>query len=612
MPSDSAEAGRWETSRTPYVLPLCEAHHSRAYKRIFAMMMAQGGKSQFLFNIIGSKLDDDPQPILYIAPTKTSLTTVVEPKIDAMIRGCRSLWQKTVKGKKYTTMKKLVGGTSFRMAWAGSTTEIKSDAAATVMIDEVDEIAIERKGQGSIVPLADARHKSFADGITLGASTPTIGTIEPKFLDTGLEHWLPSKNVQSPIWKLWQAGTCHEWTWPCPHCLVYFIPRFKWLKWDEGATSVSVLEKEAAWIECPNCSGKIFNDDREEINAVGTAISPHQHITKAKRSKGKYIRGTVSGDGIQSTDYTLWVSGLCNPFMTLGDLASNWLRAVRSHDDEEIKAVLNTDMGECYSLGGEAPTSEEVKSRKKPYRVGEVPEGIRLVVVGVDVQKDRLYYVVRGFGFGYESWLLQFDEIWGNTEDTEVWQELDALLETEFGGLPVRRMGVDSGYRKDAVYSYCRTNRSKLKAMKGSKSQDKPYHGSKVDVNEKGKILKKSLMLWHFCSDTAKSWVHGRINRNPDLGGQWHIPSDVTDDYCSQIIAEERIEKRNGGFEWMLTSKNNHYLDCEAIAYIMARMSHTLLMRPDKKPAEKPKPTVQSTLRRAKKKRTKKSFVKNW
>ena len=85
------------------------------------MMMAQGGKSKTMENAVGWKLDSDPEPILYIGPTKTNVTKVVEPKIDGMIRACETLKKKTVFGQKYTVTKKLIAGTSFRFAWAGST-----------------------------------------------------------------------------------------------------------------------------------------------------------------------------------------------------------------------------------------------------------------------------------------------------------------------------------------------------------------------------------------------------------------------------------------------------------------------------------------------------------
>jgi len=100
-------------------------------------MMAQGGKSMTMENAVGWKLDTDPEPILYIGPTKANVTKVVEPKIDRMIRGCESLKAKTLFGQKYTSTKKIISGTSFRLAWAGSTTEIKADTASMVLVDEI-------------------------------------------------------------------------------------------------------------------------------------------------------------------------------------------------------------------------------------------------------------------------------------------------------------------------------------------------------------------------------------------------------------------------------------------------------------------------------------------
>ena len=583
LPSDSARAGRYESSLTPYVIPFGNAISSGKYKRAFIVMMAQGGKSKTMENAVGWKLDSDPEPILYIGPTKTNVTKVVEPKIDGMIRACETLKKKTVFGQKYTVTKKLIAGTSFRFAWAGSTTEIKADTASMVLVDEVDEITIEARGQGSIIPLADARHKSYPNGITIGASTPTTGTVNAEFLDTGLEHWATSTKVGSAIWLLWQAGTRHEWAWPCPHCKEYFIPRFYLLRWPDDATPANV--HKTAFLACPKNGCEIHNKDREWMNARGTEVSPGQKI---------YKNGRVVGEGIESTDFTLWVSGLANPFKTFGELASNWLRAVRTGDDTAIAGVLNTDFGELYSTGGEAPTAEEVRVHATDYRFGEVNKNVRVIITSVDVQKDRLVYVVRGFGYQFESWLIERGEIWGDTTQNEIWDiDLQAMLETEYDGRPVNLMMVDSGYLSQEVYRFCRRNKAIARATKGHDRIDRPFYASKIDVHPKrGKVIKNGLQLWHFCADTMKTWVHGRVNRERDLNGQWWLPIDIDEDYCKQIIAEERIEKASGNTIWKRVAKDNHYLDCEGMAYLGSLMLKSRLISPDKVLGEKVSPDI--------------------
>lgn len=47
------------------------------------------------------------------------------------------------------------------------------------------------------------------------------------------------------------------------------------------------------------------------------------------------------------------------------------------------------------------------------------------------------------------------------------------------------------------------------------------------------------------------------------------MPADVTEDYCKQIVAEE-FDEESG--TWNRVSKDNHFLDCEGMNYMCARM----------------------------------------
>ena len=562
------------------------------YTRYGLLIFSQGGKSKLLENLVGQKLDTDPEPILYIGPTKANVTKVVEPKIDDMLRRCKSLAEKTLFGQSYTKTSKKIAGTLFRFAWAGSTTEIKAASAALVIVDELDEISIETKGQGSIIELADARHGTYPNGITVTVSTCTQGTVTAEVNpDTKLEHWVVSKKVSSAIWIFWQQGTRHEWAWPCPHCGEYFIPRFKHLRWPENATSVSVLK--SAYIACPNNGCVIEDRERAGMNARGVAVSPGQKINR---------KGKVTGKGVASTDYTLWASGLCNPFKSIGLLASKWLRATHSLDSDAIAAVLNTDFAELYSTGGEAPTENAVKLCCINYQKGEVNEKIRVITVGVDVQGNRLEYVVRGWAYQWESYLIDEGVIWGDTDQDEVWTALEHFLNTDFEDRPINLMLIDSGYNSLKVYEFVRNNKARTRAVKGRDALDKPFYGAKIDVTpRKGKVIKNGLMLWHFDTDTVKTWVHARVNRKKDLPGQWYLPINVSDDYCKQIIAEERIEKASGGVTWKQVAKDNHKLDAEGMAYLGALMLSSRITAKDKPdtPDKKPeKTTPEKSLRK--------------
>ena len=188
-------------------------------KRVIAVMGSQMGKTAGLLNVIGHRLDDDPAPIIYVGPTRNNIDNVIEPKIMDMIKGVPTLWAKMAKGKKATKTHKRIAGISLRLAWAGSPTELASDSAVLVLVDEIDRMDDNVKGEGNVFELAEARTSTYPDGRVIGTSTPTIGNVDTfVHLVTELEHWAVSDTVASPIWRLWQEGSRHEWAWPCPHC----------------------------------------------------------------------------------------------------------------------------------------------------------------------------------------------------------------------------------------------------------------------------------------------------------------------------------------------------------------------------------------------------------
>lgn len=572
LPLGSAEPGPWRSNRTPYCTPIFEACTNPRYRRVVAIMGSQMGKTEGLLNVIGHKLDDDPAPILYFGPTKSNIDGVIEPRVAQMLKSAPSLWSKTVQGRKAQKLVKRVAGVTLRLAWAGSPTELASQPAHTVLADEVDRME-PIPGEGDPVTLAEARIATYPDGRLIVTSTPTEGNVDvEKHPQTGFEHWMVAKpeDIASPSWRLWQEGTRYEWAVPCPHCREYFVPRFRLLWWPEGSTPRKA-QREAQLI-CARNGCHIGDEHKTAMNAAGRYVAPGQFIEN----------GEVRGEPPEAMDATFWASGLMSPWVSFGKRAADWLKAVASGDMERIRSVLNTAFGELYRVAAAAPPWETVRDRIATYKMGEVPSQVREVTAYVDVQKDRLVYVVRGWGASMSSWLLEEGEIFGETEHDHVWTDLAALRERQFGekGLRIRRLGVDSGFRPgdkfrrpdNQVYAFCRRHRGWAVATKGQDRQTKPLRPSLIDVTLGGKTFKGGLQLWHLDTDYFKSWVHGRLEWPQGQPGGWFVPSDVTDDYCQQVTAEARVVKPSGHASWVRVRKANHKLDCEAGNVAMAYM----------------------------------------
>ena len=525
------------------------------YAQVVAVMGAQMGKSEAMLNVIGHRIDDDPVPILYVAPTKSFIEGVFEPRYRIMVDQCASLRAKRRPGLKEKNTLKHIAGIKVRFAWAGSSTEMSGDPACKVFLDERDRMDDSVEGEGDPVALGTARHATYPDGQTIVMSTPTVGTVETVIdPETGLEFWDRGDEIQSATWKLYQEGTRYHWAVPCPHCEDYFIPRFKYLVWDEDLTPFEV--KERVKMSCPNCGTLIDQSYKDALNERGVYVAPGQTIT---------ADGEVQGKPPVSDSATFWVSGLMSAWRTWGERAQDFVLAVRSGDPDRIQAVINTGFGELYTLKGEAPAVELVKRLRQPYKLGTLPSNkIVKIVLAVDVQKNGLYYEVRGWGSELESWQLEHGFLAGATDGDQVWDDLAKFKDFHYGGLPIDRALIDSGYRTQFVYTFVRKFPYWALATKGRDTIDAtPLQRSKIDVGTTtGRRLAGGLALWHVNTDFFKRWIHERILRDPALPGGLHLAEDTSDDYCKQLVSEARVVKPSGKIVWQRIYKENHYFDC--------------------------------------------------
>lgn len=543
---------------------------------------SQMGKTEVICNTAGRRLQDDPAPVLYFGPTESFIEDMWEPKFRQMLKSVPALWERLEKGKAEKKTLKRIGGVTARFGWAGSASQLAGATACLVYVDERDRMP-SVKNEGDPKALADQRREVYPDGKTIVTSTPTEGHTEPYVHpDTGLEHWEVSDQIQSPSWRLWQQGTRYERAWPCPDCGDYFIPRFKQLWWPDGCTAYEALD--ATRLVCPHCGSMIDAEHQEDMNQRGVYVAPGQTVDQ---------EGVVHGDPPASTTASFWCSGLMTRSKTWGQLAYRWIEAQRSGDPDVIQSIVNTGFGELYSVAGDAPPASAVEALRLPYRLGQHVNGVERITMGVDVQQDRLYYTVRGWGRDLESWHLAHGEIIGDTLEDQVWEALDTFRDRWFCGLPIERCFVDSGYRTSQVYGFCRQRKQWAVPAKGQQTMGKPLSKAFVDTTTRGKPLKSGLSLWHVNTDYFKRWIHERIERDPDLPGGFHLAEDTSDDYCEQLISEARLVKPSGRVTWVQLRKDNHYLDCEMLALAAA---HSLQLQfktsEDPAPGAKPAPAV--------------------
>lgn len=582
-PETSGVPGPRNAFLTPYAVPwgrdLAEGVSALAVLACGAQM----GKTDTMLDVMGERLDNRPANILYVGPSKEFNTDQFEPRFEELLEQSRSLKRKRTKGRRSKKTLKWVAGVRVRLAHAGSSTALKSDPASLALIDEYDEMLANVKGQGDPLGLVRARGYTFADfnmGVT---STPSKGLVDSEIdMASGLEFWkkAPPEDLESAIWKLWQTGTMHHWCWPCPACNVYFVPRMKLLKWPEGASAARAGRE--AYIQCPNpdCGAQIFDErdgedkgkTKEWMNARGLFVCRGQWIECVEVDGEK--RGVVAGEPEDTNVNSYWVSGLASPFVSWGERAEELLSA--EGDPEKLQTAVNAGFGELYAPGGgDVPEWKEVLQLIRPYQEGSLPKEAVLITAGVDVQRIRIFYTIRAWGARATSWKIKSGVLFGHTHEREVWDALEDVLAERFGPrrLPVKVAFVDSGFRpgkpdqipENMVYEFCRRNARFVWPTKGKDVQSTPIRRSKIEVEPAGGAKKYGLELMWLDSDYFKRWVHERLRWGGDSGG-WYLHEGTDEDYARQIVSEARIRAPSGKPTWQRRSRENHYLDCEALA----------------------------------------------
>src|SRR5262245_42773804 len=68
-PEASAEAGKWYTSRTPYLRGIMDAASDPAVASLVVESSSQVGKTETCLNIIGFHIHQEPAPMLLLEPT---------------------------------------------------------------------------------------------------------------------------------------------------------------------------------------------------------------------------------------------------------------------------------------------------------------------------------------------------------------------------------------------------------------------------------------------------------------------------------------------------------------------------------------------------------------
>ncbi|MCB8833550.1 phage terminase large subunit family protein [Escherichia coli] len=404
VPMGAGNSVPWDPLVAPYVIEPMNCLASREYDAVIFVGPARTGKTiglidgWVIYNVIC-----DPADMLIIQMTEEKAREHSKKRLARTFRVSPEVVSRLSPNKNDNNVydRTFLAGNYLKIGWPSVNIMSSSDYKCVALTD-YDRFPEDIDGEGDAFSLASKRTTTFMSrGMTLVESSPGRDVKDVKWRRTSPHEAPPTTGILS----LYNRGDRRRWYWPCPHCGEYFQPCGDVVA---GFRDIAdpVLASEAAYIQCPSCSGRIMPEQKRELNGRGVWLRDGESIN---------ADGSRYGDPRRSRIASFWMEGPAAAYQTLSQLVYKLLTAEQEYEttgsEETLRAVINTDWGLPYlpRASMEQRKSELLEQRAEPVPSRSVPDGVNFLVATVDVQagRHRRFVVqVTGYGSRGERWII--------------------------------------------------------------------------------------------------------------------------------------------------------------------------------------------------------------
>lgn len=505
---------------------------------------AQIGGTVVAMIYTGASLDADPGNFLYVHPTLDNGRRWDDTKWQPFLTGTKTLRsqfpvERTRDSKNRTFYKqRLDGRGSLLISGANSPASLSMISFRRQVQDDLSKW--ENNEAGDPESQADKRSNAYEyDAKIFKVSTPMI-------------------KGDCRISDAYDRSDKRKRFVPCPHC-----EHMHTLEWDNFKRSLSDdMDPGKAHFSCPACGGVI------------------EHHHKADMLAKSEWRATQT-DRPRDPGYYIWQA--YSMLRSWSSIAEEWQNS--KHSPEKEQNFFNDVIGLEYEQKGESPPWEEIKARaqKSEYHAGIIPPNALVLILAVDVQGDRVEWMLKGFGPKQQRFTIQHDKIDGHISEERTRRSLDNLLKRKWKNflgheLQADMLVIDMGYEANEVKSWARRwPENKVICVKGHGSNHAPPLAEMQEKDDSGHKLRKSKRFWWVGVSGLKSSLYKHVEKqDPHSFGYCGFPHDLDDEYYRQFCSERRVlrQKDDGSTElrWTrLKDVRNEILDLEIYAEAGAR-----------------------------------------
>lgn len=523
--SRGARPGPWRWEPAPHAIEPAEALTDPETEEVVCVWASQTSKSELALCAVGYFSHYDPSPILIIQPRVEDAEQWSKERLAPMISDSAALAAIFPEPRSRSTgntirHKETRLGQPVSMVGANAPAGLAARAVRVLVGDEVDRFPLSAGTEGDALRLGIVRQTTYYNRIRLLVSSPTI-------------------KGESRIWRRYERTDMCRRHLRCPHCGGLTAVDWNCVKWDLGP--------EDAHLECPLCAAAWSEGDRLKACAGGQWIPD-------RPERGKLRRG-------------FWMGALASPLAQIPVIVEEFLDG-HAHPDEH-QVWLNTRMAELWEGDGETVPAEVVYENNR-VAVEGVPDWVRYIVAGADVQADRIEVEVLGadaerrtISLGYE--ILEGDPRLPETDKRSPLWALDQLWERRFGDRRIQLAFVDAGYLFDEITAYTRRRAGRrIYAIRGEGGSGKAWLIGRSRNN------RARALVWRLGVDSIKAAIYRYLTAAPGDPGYCQFPDTYELQHFHQLTAERVVLRHVAGHPvqiWELPpGRRNEVLDCRTYA----------------------------------------------
>lgn len=387
--------GPYRRETAPYMTEPMDTLKSRLFSATVFVGPAQCSKTESLILAwLAYGVVTDPMDMILYCPTMASARDFSVRRVDRLHRNSRAVGSMLLprRDADNKTDKQYRSGMIFTLSYP-SVSEFAGRPIGRVAMTDYDRMPDDIDGEGSPFDLATKRTTTFQSfAMTCAESSPSRPVTNPKWIRSSPHEAPPAEGILG----LYNRGDRRRWYWACQRCGEYFEGNFRHLRWDTDAADY-VSASEACHMECPICGKANLPDERAEMQRSGRWVADGQKVDR---------NGVVSGSAPRTSVASYWLNGVAAAFVTWAKLIQTFTLATQEFDrtgsEDALRKFWNTDCGEPYMpKSAESERLPEVlKARAEPLPPREVPEGVRMLLASVDVQKNAYVVQVHGISRG--------------------------------------------------------------------------------------------------------------------------------------------------------------------------------------------------------------------